>query len=148
LTAVASGGIIEISMRTADAIRALLSVVLTWAIVWMPAAPPLHAHAAGIEGRRASLVHAHQQGVAPRAHDARFCDAAAVEGDHGDHARAAFLDAPFERASNRWVPAVALPAVLQLLECRTVRSVAPETAARAHAPPLRVWVTRGPPSLS
>jgi hypothetical protein len=148
LTPVSSTGIIETSMRTADPVRALLSVVLTWAMAWTLSAPPVHAHLAGIEGRRASLVHAHPQGAARRAHPAGSPETAALAADHGDHSRALFLDVSFEGSSNRWMPAMALPARALLPAPRTARSAAPDAASRAHSPPLRVSATRGPPSLS
>jgi hypothetical protein len=157
LTAVRSSGIIDTPMRPADAVRALLSIVLTGAVAWMPAAPPVHAHRAGIEGRDAAVVHAHPQGPAPRTHDAstapRAYDAGsghplALAGDHGDHLRAMFLDASFERVAKRDLPVAALPVASQLAEPRAAVSIAPDATARAHAPPLLRWVTRGPPSLS
>jgi hypothetical protein len=153
-------------MRPVDAVRALLSIVLASAIVWMPAAPPVHAHRAGIEGRHATVVHAHPQGPAPQAHEAspapqaheaspapRAHDAgshatATVGGDHGDHLRAIFIDATFERVAKRDLSAAPVPAEFQLPASRAAGSIVPDTAARAHAPPLLRWVTRGPPTLS
>jgi hypothetical protein len=136
-------------MRLAAAVRSLLAIALTWAIVWMPAAPPVHAHPAGIEGTRAPLVHAHAQGAGAQAHDAGpGADVAAFSSEHGDHLLAIFLDATFEGVAKDDLQAAGLPAAFQLPEPRAGGTMAPATTARAHAPPLRVWVARGPPSLS
>ena len=149
LTGATSAGIIGRPMRPIDAVRALLSIVLTWAIVWMPIAPPLHAHRAGIEGRRAAVVHAHQDGVAPRTGDAGSHDRAVVATDHGDHLQAIFLDPAFERSAKHDLRAMALvPAAFELSDTHAGASRLPDISTRVHAPPLLRWVTRGPPSLS
>jgi hypothetical protein len=135
-------------VRSGAVIRALVSIALTWAMAGIPALPPVHAHRAGIEGRRAAVVHAHPQVAARRGHDAASCDTAAVAGDHGDHLRAIFVDAAVAPPANGWMPA-AVPRVDGLHpERRTARSLDLDVVPRAHAPPRRGWVTRGPPALS
>jgi hypothetical protein len=135
-------------MRPAVVIRALLSIVLTVTIAGITAVPPVHAHRAGIEGRRAAIVHAHAYDAAPQAHQAGAIAAAGVASDHGDHERAIFVRAAFECAAKRDLLAVAVPALFQLPELGEVGSIAPAAAARAHAPPLPQCQTRGPPALS
>jgi hypothetical protein len=114
----------------------------------MAVAPPVHAHRAGIEGRRTAVVHAHPQVSARRVNHDGPSNAAALSSDHGDHVRAIFLDAASEPASGGWLPATGPTAGWLLQEPRAVRSVGLDVLPRAHAPPLRAWVPRGPPALS
>jgi hypothetical protein len=106
--------------------------------------PPAHVHAAGIEGRSRAVVHRHTL-----AKDASGPLQAAVT-SHGDHERAQFLDAVYDRTVRfaQVLPAVAMAAVTVAPPADPVGRIRAVDARRVHGPPGRTRPARAPPSRS
>lgn len=129
----------------ASVVRSGLCLVTALVVACLPLLPPEHIHPAGTEGRASSLVHAHlADGPDTAGNDG------VLTASHGDHSRAIFLTAAYDRTS-RFAPGpVALVGAAAMIAplVRPLGIVHTSPVQRAHGPPLQVWLTRGPPSLS
>jgi hypothetical protein len=123
---------------------ALTSLTLALVLVVGGLLPPEHVHAAGVEGRSRSIVHRHAV-----AGDVQAPSQAAVT-PHGDHDRALFLEAVYDRAARVApdLPAVVSAAVIVAPPVHPVAPVRASDVRRTHGPPGTSRPTRAPPSLS
>ena len=128
--------------------RSALAVVAALAVAALPLLPPEHIHRAGIEGRTATLVHAHEDvldgGGAPAS------AGAGLRTSHGDHSRAIFLSTQYNSVS-RFAPpplAIVVAAVVAAPAFRIVATAGWLNAQLTHGPPGTTWLTRGPPTLA
>jgi hypothetical protein len=125
-----------------------LAVVVAFAVANVPLLPPEHIHLAGIEGRTATLVHAHEDVIdwvgaaGPRG--------AGLKTSHGDHGRAIFLSTTYNSNPRVAAQPVAL-LVSTALAAPAVHSIGITdrfNVQSTHGPPGATWLTRAPPALS
>jgi hypothetical protein len=130
-------------------VRFGMSLFLACAVVYLPLLPPEHIHRAGIEGRRAPLVHAHQlDGPDSGSGDTGTSGSLGV--GHGNHGLAIFLSTNYRTVLRFVSPPIALvSAVVPIAPVFCpLGLVHAGFVQRDHSPPRSVWLTRGPPSLS
>lgn len=128
------------------AVRRRLSVLAILAIACLPLLPPAHVHRAGIEGRATALVHAHPLRGADGTHiPGRLALRSAPT--HGNHELAIFLTLDCGWSSSSHGPSLVLATSAFLLHpvLPPTESVGVLSAHAIHGPPVRAWLTRGPP---
>ncbi len=111
----------------------------------VPLLPQEHVHPAGIEGRAHAVAHSHWLEESEPARPLP-----SLAGPHGDHGRAIFLSAPYQRVARLLLLPVALAAstFVTAPALSPARTPHVEPPHQIHAPPGRAWLTRGPPSLA
>ena len=131
----------------ADRLRSAATVVAVLAVAGLPLLPPEHVHLAGIEGRTAALVHAHEDVLGDGGDSA---PGAGLHTCHANHGLAVFLSTHYNSVS-KFIsqPVAVLVAHTDVAPVFRFIGIRGRLNARAtHGPPGSTWLTRGPPFVS